>query len=283
MYGASFELNGVAVAGLANDGDSVGLNFAAGATLTAVMSDGTPIVLSAPQIANGTLRLVRNSPPPVLSPAFRQISSGSAPQTVGSGQTLLLSGTAQLPANFVAGPGSTLDFEGNATGSNLTAFGANLNITGGSIASVLALKGTTLDVNGGTISSTLRLLAGTQAEIYGGKLPSSFYLDANTSVDIFARSFLLNNQPIAGLTKLGDVLVMSQRAGQTLTAILTDGSTLSWRLSLASQRDFTGISSQATLRLHVAVPEPTHASLVAVAAILTCCFRRRIYMPVLNS
>jgi hypothetical protein len=96
------------------------------------------------------------------------------------------------------------------------------------------------------------------------------------------RSFLLDKQPITALTNVGAVLVMTQRAGQTLTAVLLDGSMLSWRLSLASQRDFTGISSQALLHLHIAVPEPTQASLVAVAATLTCCFRHRIYRPVLG-
>ena len=111
--------------------------------------------------------------------------------------------------------------------------------------------------------------------ISGGLLPTSFRVDEGAVVDIFGSSFLLNNQPIAGLKQLGDSLVLTARGGQTLKAILADGSLLQWQLtSPLSPRTPFGFSAQAILRLHL-VPEPTAALLFGQVLGLVLLWTRR--------
>jgi hypothetical protein len=98
--------------------------------------------------------------------------------------------------------------------------------------------------------------------ILGGVLPANFLVDPGAEVDIYGKSFLLNNQPLAGLEQPGDSLLLSARGGQTLNVVLADGSLLEWRLtSPISPRLPFGFSNQAILRLHL-VPEPAAVGLL---------------------
>lgn len=270
VHGAHFKVDGVPVAGLQNEGDSAPLNLPATSVLTGTLADGTPFVIGpfiqAPGLPNGTVTLFLSAEPVPQGPAFQHIVDSHGPHGIGSGQTLLLDGAGQLAANFVAGDGSTLEINGGAVGSNLRAFGAHINLHGGSIGGFFAaLNGADVDVTGGNLSF-FSLYPGAHLEVRGGKVGNSFAINDGAVVDLYGTSFFLDNTAIPGLT-VGGSLILSQRGSHTLTAILADGASLNWTLNaLANPRLPFGISSQATLRLHL-VPEPSALALMAAATL----------------
>ena len=101
---------------------------------------------------------------------------------------------------------------------------------------------------------------------------------------ISSASRLLNNQPIAGLGLPGSSVVLNQRGGQILTAILPDGSQLRWTLQSGGggRGGTVGISGQAILRVHL-VPEPATMLLASLAAMWMIFVRRRISAAIVTS
>lgn len=282
IHGTHFQLNGVDISGLSLEGQSVQANFTSASILTAILSDGTPIVLSSGTnsplanvlIANGNLTLVQSAPSASLSPSFRHLTDNTGPHAIGAGQTLVIDGAGQLPTNFVAGPGSTLDLKSGVIGSGLRTFGASIEIEGGTVGGNFnALGGTNIMVTGGTLNGP-SLYPGANLDIYGGHISTPFLVNAGAFIDIYGNSFRLNGQAIGGLVNNGDSIVLSDRS-KTLSAVLSDGSTLTWSLAVLNSFGTAGISSQATLRLHVfLVPEPTTLLWPMLAALTLFRYRR---------
>jgi hypothetical protein len=284
IHGTHFQLNGVDVSGLSTEGQSIQFDLTSTSILTAILSDGTPIVLSSginsplanALLANGNLTLVQSAPSASLSPTFRRLTDNTGPHAIGAGQTLVVDGAGQLPSNFVAGPGSTLDLKSGTADSGLKSFSAAIQIEGGTISGNFnALTGTNLLITAGTLSNGYSLYAGAHLDVYGGHVASPFVVNAGAFIDIYGTSFRLNSQPISGLVNNGDSIMLSDRSGKTLIAVLSDGTTLAWSLAALNPFGTSGISSQATLRLHVfLVPEPTTLLWPMLAALTLFRFRR---------
>jgi hypothetical protein len=243
IFGVDFKLNGLPIAGLTAEGNSVTFVMpTTGGALTATLADGSPLLISSqyqpPYSLGGMVRLIRSTAPPTPSPSLIQISAGQGPFGLGAGQTLELTG-GQLPANFVAGSGSTLRIDGGSVGSGFGAFDADINITGGAF-------------------SNLTLFAGAQLHIHGGTVPRPSAIMSGAFVEIFGKQFLLDGQPISGLKNVGDIRNLTERSNQRFTAVLADGSTLEWFLNPLPSNTFPafGISRGAGIALHL-VPEPS--------------------------
>ncbi|BBO35881.1 hypothetical protein PLANPX_5493 [Lacipirellula parvula] len=263
VFGGDFKLNGNPIGGLANVGDSVAFNPTQSDVLTGVLADGTPLVFRSLQsgVPTGLIRLKRAAVPTPNLPAFQQVVDANAPFAIGAGQTLQLAGAGVLKQGFIAGPGSELRIDGGLVETDMKAFDADIRVTGGVVKGNVQFFGN-VDANilGGTFEGTAPLMM------------------AGSDVTLFGTQFFLNNVPISGLNAPGSSLILSQRAGQMLKAILADGSTLQWRLQpfTAGGRGgpTTGIAAGATLRIQM-IPEPAAIQMLAASLALSACYARR--------
>ena len=264
IQGVDFRVDGVPISGLNNSGDSLPFNIPANSILTGTLADGTPLVLGPyfqgqSSIAAGTLTLFQSEQPGPLSPDTYLVTSSIAPRALGQGQSLLMKSGGQLPDSFIAGKGSEVLVEGGSILPNFKAFESEISIQGGVIGSgFTALMGTTLDISGGQFGTGFQLFAGSQTEISGGIFPQQVSINSGAVVDIYGTSFLIGGVPISQLMNVGDSFQINQFNGQFLTAILKDGSQISWRLSQTTSGPrvpISGISSGALVTLHF-VPEP---------------------------
>jgi hypothetical protein len=248
--------------------------------LTATLADGTPLILGPyraqlPEIANGVLKLVRSENPVPPLPSEYLVVDQSAPYAVGQNQHLVMKSGGQLPDSFIAGKGSSVRIEGGSVPANFKVFDAKVVIEGGSVGeNFAALSGTKLEVSGGQIGRGLLIQGGTEVEISGGLLPSQVSIDAGAIVNIYGKSFLLGGVPIPELQNVGDSFRLNQSSGQLLTAVLSDGSPLSWRLSQSGSPPrvpVQGISSEAIITLHL-IPEPQSVTQIGLLALVLATF-----------
>ncbi len=285
VYGVDFRINGEALPELVDEGSSLQVDLSGSEILTGTLADGTPLVLGSLDpsrssgIQNGTMTLFQSAVPEPLEPVFVQIDSPQAPFAVGLGQTLRLLDGGLLPANFIAGGGSRVGIEGGVIQPGFRGFDTEISLHDGEIGSnFLALQGAELVITGGRIDSGFHLFDGAHAEIRGGQITDSVQIDEGAIVDLFGRTFLLNDQPIPGLDKVGDVVTVFERGGELLSGVLEDGSELNWSLVPFPRRTHPfAIENGAILRLHF-VPEPS-TWLFALTALLTCSTLRRGAVP----
>jgi hypothetical protein len=263
VYGIDFRLNGIPIAGLGTEGNSLPYNIPANSILTGTLADGTPMILDPSSrgqaiIANGSLTLHQSADPGPLSPQQYIINSSSTLRSLGNGQSLILEPGGQV--GLIAGSGSSIRIEGGELLGGFRAFGANIQIDAGMIGPYFtALAGTTLDIDGGVFGTGFELLTGSQTSISGGTFPQQVTVHSGAVVDILGKSFFINGVPISQLTDIGDSFVLSQFNGQLLTATLHDGSVINWRLNQDTynpRNPNPGIYRGAAVTLHL-VPEPT--------------------------
>lgn len=132
VHGGDFRLGGQLIPGLTELGDEIELALPDDQTLTATLSDGTPIVFSRGDIdlfgVDSTLRLKRTMVP--YAPGLIHVASHNAPQGVHGGQNLLLNDGGTLVDNFNGGFGSRVDIFGGTIGRNFEAASAEINVDG---------------------------------------------------------------------------------------------------------------------------------------------------------
>lgn len=254
-------------------GESQNFNIPNNSYIMGTLEDGTPFSIFTgaghSQLASGALKLITTDPVTPSGPAFQVVNDDQGPRALGAGQRMQVAAGGALGTNFVAGEGSRLELVGGSIQTSLKAFGADLLISSGSVGQgLIAGTGTVIVMNGGELTGTFYLRSGSKMQIYGGQVANSFAIEAGTQVDIYGRQFFLNGQPLAGFDELADTVLLRQREGQLLTAILADGSTFEWRLNgLIANRPGTGISAQARLQVHL-VPEPGTAWLCATVSLI---------------
>lgn len=237
IVGADFRLNGTPLAGLSTPGDALTFDIPENSILTATLTDGTPLILGPyraqlPEIANGVLKLVRSEDPVSPLPSEYLVIDQSAPYAVGQDQHLVMKSGGQLPDSIIAGKGSSVRIEGGNVLANFKAFETDIVVEGGNIGNnFTALMGTKLDITGGQIGSGFQIHNGAEVDISGGLLPAQVTIDSGAIVNLYGKSFLLGGMPIPELQNIGDSFQLNQFNGQFLTAVLTDGSPLSWRLA----------------------------------------------------
>jgi hypothetical protein len=225
-HGFDFELDGVPVAGLVNEGDTVSVT--AGEKLfTGTLADGTPFAFLATgedDYRFASLRLERSATPPTV-PVI-DITGGTGPLGARNGQTLTLHNGGSLPSNFNAGRGSTVNILGGTVGQNFEAYVAVVNVEGGDIADGLdAFAGSEINVRGGHVGRDFDAYAGSVVNVSGGNMDR---IDArtNSTVNLIAE---VQTDNLANINVSGGRLAFLN--GTSAGAIRWDGGVIE-RMSL---------------------------------------------------
>ena len=216
----------------------------------------------------------------------------------------------EIPEGFFAAPGSKVIFErGNGVESNdfrqfeLETVAAEVEIRGGERISVDASNGSTVKLINGELDFFSRVDSGSELIMTGGRAgftrvgrgglltvsggtlggieavgdarQGGVGLSRGGELHLIGTQFSLNNQPIAGLEKVGDSVIIPDRStasnGPFLAGTMTDGET--FRLGLQTfVTQFSQFSLGSTVRVTL-VPEPS--SLVLMFIAFTPCMRNR--------
>jgi hypothetical protein len=164
--------------------------------------------------------------------------------------------------------------------------GSEMLMTGGEITNALMLGefDSTFRLLGGVIRPEVFIPQGAHLMIEGGSIRTSNDLalitaTARSELTVVGRSFKLGGADVPGLVHPGDSIVLTQRDGKTLEAVLRDGSPLKLFVGNGIPLPLQPrLDPLATLRLTL-VPEPTVVSgtLIAVAIMLRAIYivRRR--------
>ena len=291
MYGRDFRLNGEVITGLQEVGATAVVNFPDQWILSGILEDGSPFLFTQAEGdyfqsgSIGGLTLVRTSDE-ILPPQILEIPSDPAPKGVSDGQQLTLDSGGKLPNNFVALHGSQILIHDGIIGTNFEAMGAWVEINGGTVGDGFdAFDKTYFLINDGIIGSEFSAHSGSVLKLSGGYLGSVQLVDAEaelngatvaelsasgarlringgtiegefrarfSEVTIFGSEFLLNGEPIPGLSNVGDSIELEPSAfSSLLTGVLQDGTPLHAELTLgyySPPRLVAGSSTDAALR-----------------------------------
>lgn len=282
--------------------------------LSGTLADGTPFAFSGTDNDNAyfeegyTLHRVAVAPPEADT---IRLPLDASPKGLRDGQSLFVEVGGQLAPDFNASHGSTLIVAGGSVGSNLETVQATVRILDGSIGddfdafagthvelrggaigrSFYARGGAKIDVFGGQIGAGFSLGAGTALNVYGGSLSSlgigesstaSFWggnfgnlsAAAGAEINLFGLVFLLNGVPIVELARPGDSLILPPTVGDTLQVQLADGDWVDLTFAIHSRVGPDFVHPGATLRLIVAVPEPSSLCLMSMGALPFVCRSR---------
>lgn len=179
-------------------------------------------------------------------------------------------------------PGNHIEINGGTIERlRFSRIGAEAMMRGGTITHEVFLSGgATFHVLGGTIERTLRIPSGDHIIVSGGTVASIGHINTLSGAELTlrGRAFTLDGQPIPGLSRPGDSLILTDRPDQTLNAILADGLPLNIYVGTVFQqlpvRD--RISPASTLRL-ILVPEPATLAIslaIFIAGALIHCQQR---------
>ena len=186
LIGGEFQLDGVPVAGLDLIGNSVGLNLPQGSVLSGTYADGTAFIYSSGNsdvLADGTLTLSAAAVP-VAAPLVFNSPADDVPMGLRSGQTLNLSGGADLPDYFAAFD-ATLNVVGGGVGRDTEVANTSVSLTSGSVASGFrAYLGSTLDVSGGTVGPFASVQSGSTVNVSGGSVASFLGIGSGSTANI---------------------------------------------------------------------------------------------------
>jgi hypothetical protein len=263
LNGGEFRLNGATIGSLETPGQSVGLEVPAGAVLSGVLSDGTPVAFVSHDddvFANGTLTLTANELPDVI-PAVIMAPDDPVPASIRGEQTLIVKDGGIVEPNFIAGHGSTVNVDGGEVGGSFDAIGAEVNVTGGSIGGRFRAYGSTVNISAGSIGIVFDIFSGSDVNLSGGSLSSStrafndsvvnitggqvgggfsamegaevtlaggivedqFQVNAGSTLHISGGDFHLNGQLIEGLINENDSLSLNVPEDAVLSGTLADG------------------------------------------------------------
>jgi hypothetical protein len=177
IRGGEFRLDGVLIGGLANVGESAGVNIPEGSVLSGTLEDGTPFALGQLNfdfIDDGTITLHAAALPPV-GPGQINFPGDESPLGIRTGQAVNVGAGGTLGlfnGTFNAGRGSTVNVNGGEVSSAIEAVTATLNVYDGIVQQVTALEGTVVNVVGGSVGfgfkaqdSRLNLSGGTVGSI----------------------------------------------------------------------------------------------------------------------
>lgn len=273
LIGDGFELDGAAVPGLNNEGDTALVTLNQTNILTATLADGTPAIftdLDTFEVLNGvTVRLQYRQAPPATPQNF-VASQGGLPNGLRAGQSLLIDAGGSVPANFVALRGSSITAEPGALGGgNLEAVGATIKLSGGGFGWLEAFAGTTVTIAGaqngvieafasskitfGVASSKANSIiahAGSLTEISGGTVSAVSALAgsnvtitggsipridaaAQSIVNLVGTRFTVNGVDISATLPLYTPFKLTDR-NKTLATFLLDGKILTYGLTTTS-------------------------------------------------
>jgi len=182
LYGGEMRLDGVPIAGLDHESDSVAVNVPSGSIISGTLADGKPFMYSSllnTSISGGTLTLHAMAPPPIAAaPIFA--SAGAVPYGIRNGESLIVDAGGTVADGFRASWGSSIEIRpGGVMGQNLVAVGTNLHVVGGSLGNSATLLGnSTARIEGGNVGTNFTMHGGS-LEIAGGTVASLTALEGS--------------------------------------------------------------------------------------------------------
>lgn len=205
LAGTDFRLDGLPIDGTLD-------TLEPDAVFTAVLSDGTPLMLTGfgdvrDEILRDGLSLIEQAPSPITQSEF-DVATGVAPSGLREGQVLRLSANGQVPDGFTA-LDSTIEVTGGTIApsaeiarTTLTAENATIQdgllAADGSFVTLRAgatvgeglgvLGGSALHVEGGVVGHGLSLRDGARLTLTGGTIGRDFSTQGDVMVDLFGGS-----------------------------------------------------------------------------------------------
>ncbi|QDT75730.1 hypothetical protein [Lacipirellula limnantheis] len=174
LIGGEFRLNGAPLPGLAAPGDQAALSFPEGSVLSGVLEDGLPFAFaySAGDRFGTNSLTVAASPLPPIVPSSITVNEASALQGVRRDQRVTVAAGGVLPADFIAGRGSSITvLPGGRIGDWMEAVGAEIEVKGGEVGRSLSLyDGAKLVVQPGSILRTASAEDGSSIDVFGGAI-----------------------------------------------------------------------------------------------------------------
>ena len=192
ISGDGFRVDGMAVADLENEGDTIAIDVPEGSVLTGTLTDGTPLVFSrlpGNSFAGGMLTLresaIVDQPPMIVA------SVDPIPLGVSEGRTLSVDAGSEVPEELLAGWGSKVIVqEGGNVGPGLRAYGAELEISGGTLGNSPQFDtGTSVVVTGGSIGENASISNDAILTISNGLIGSTFKANDGSTVNIRGGTF----------------------------------------------------------------------------------------------
>ncbi len=189
INGYDFQVDGVPVEGLDEEGDSLNFHYTPGSIVTGVMSDGTPFNLVPNDsfrilgINDGVLRFIRSAVPTL--PSAITVPTDTAPYGAGAGQTVILEDGGELGDNFLAGHDSIVEIRGGKVGNNFEADRSQVTITGGHVGNKAdAFGGSDFTVAGGSVGEGFQAQAGSIVHVTGGSIGRLSYAMPGSEVHV---------------------------------------------------------------------------------------------------
>jgi hypothetical protein len=176
-----------------------------------------------------------------------------------SGSAINITG-GEVGANFDAKAGSVVSLSGGSIGTlpvvPISAYahpsyiGGLLNMSDGTIGNRLfALDGSVVSIAGGEVERGISASVGSTVNVSGGKFTGGFWANANSTVNLFGSEFLINGEPILGLTSWESSTI--QQRDVILSGALSDGSPFSFDLNSARKDANDYFDPAATLTVNL--------------------------------
>jgi hypothetical protein len=251
-----------------------------GEVLTGTLSDGSPFIFR-----GGSEFRVINSPLPPINPVPVVLDGETDKTGLRQGESLTLVDGGVLGEHFIV-VNATLHVTGGDVAPRLDTVGATIEISGGHIGRLGEFRDSDVLISGGDIDDNLTVVggnmtisggkigkfftAGEKVRVSGGIFEADFFALESEQVEFIGEQFLLDGEPIPGLTDAGDSVVLTERGGQLLTGTFADGSPFDFILNNelvinddleATRQDAFGDST--ILKLTI-VPEPGSAVLATM-------------------
>ncbi|MEM7626136.1 MAG: PEP-CTERM sorting domain-containing protein [Planctomycetota bacterium] len=307
LSGGEFRLNGSPISDL-----SGGFGFGTGNNdlFTGLLTDGSVFIFAgeaSDSFFPGSTNLTTDAVAPSANPGV--LASGTFTQGLREGESLTVTGTGTLGANFAVVDG-TLNIEGGSVGNGLEIVSGEINLSGGTVGNFSnAFTGSTVNISGGTVGDSFEAFSGSTVNISGGIIEFGFDAESGSTVNIsggtigdnfgassgstvnlsggtvgdgflafsgstvnlFGTSFVLDGAELTDLT-LGEAFTITGR-GVTLSGFLADGSAFEFELNIGFAFDQDLFAPDATLTITL-VPEPTSILLLGLGGLLTARRRR---------
>lgn len=220
ITGGEFYLDGLPIENLEVSGQTVEVAMGTTSTLSGVLSDGTPFILSsedADELVGTTLKLKRGILP-LVSTKEVVVSEDSNLLGIRGGQTLVVNDEGKLIDDFTAGKGSVTVVQGGSVGVNFEAEDAQVLVTAGSVGRYFdAFKGSSITIEGGSVGGNFHAHAGSSIVVSGGTIEGGFHANGS-SVTVTGGEI----GPSAIVEKGSDLLVTNGVIGSNL--VVADGS-----------------------------------------------------------
>lgn len=179
LSGLDFRINGVAVSGLSNPGESTTIAIAPDSVLTGVLADGRAFAhYQSPQETDPfVVEFVRSATPSAPNPSTISINSASNIEWIGAQQTLSVGSGGTLGEHFRAGPGGRIDVNGGRVHEALHAVAAEINLVAGTIGRRSKFfDGAVVNVSGGQLEDDARFFQGATLQVTDGAVAGATIL-----------------------------------------------------------------------------------------------------------